>query len=312
LALHLYLPSQIKIMEQKRKIAFIINPVSGTTSKAEMPSMIESIIDKSKYDVCIKFTTCAGNGHELAKGFVAEGYDIVVSVGGDGTMNEIASALTETNTALGLIPCGSGNGLARHLGIPLDHKQAIALFNDCKIIKMDYGKANDVKFFCTCGAGFDAHIGHTFASAGKRGFLTYLRSIFTEFRKYKPKKYKFKTEEGKFKKKAFLVTFANASQYGNNAYIAPNADIQDGLIDVCILEPFPKFRALGIGFKLMSKKIDKCRYVQIMQTDKVRIKTKKNVVFHYDGEPCIMDRKVKISAVQKGLNIAVLSNSPLN
>jgi diacylglycerol kinase (ATP) len=298
-------------MDGKNKIGFIINPISGTKLKVDIPFLIESLVDKSKFDVIIKYTECAGHATSIAEEMVQSGFSIVVAVGGDGTMNEVARALLHTNTALGIIPCGSGNGLARHLEIPLNTKDAINLFNNHKIIEMDYGTANDIKFFCTCGVGFDAHIGHQFASSAKRGFISYLKSVLGEFIKYKAKKYKFKTTDNKFKKKAFLVTFANASQYGNNAYIAPHADIQDGLLDVCILEPFPAINAIGIGMKLMSKRINKCRFVQIMKVDEVKIKRKNKDVFHYDGEPCMMKKQIKIKAHKGGLKVAVLPTSLL-
>lgn len=293
------------------KIGFIINPISGTKSKQNVPELIHSIIDKEKFEPVIRYTENAGHGFKIARKMAKDGFPLVVAVGGDGTMNEIASALVHTNTALGIVPFGSGNGLARHLEIPLTTFEAIALYNNFRVVEIDYGLANDIKFFCTCGVGFDAHVGHQFAQSKSRGFFTYLKSILGAFMHYKAKNYKFKTSDLKFKKRAFLVTFANASQYGNNAYIAPQADIQDGLLDVCILEPFPVYQAVGIGMKLMRKRIDKCRYVQILKTDEVRIKRKKKDVFHFDGEPCIMKKKIKIKIVYKGLKVAVSHNSLL-
>lgn len=295
----------------KKKIGFIVNPKAGTTTKKNIPELINSIIDLEKFDIDIVYTEAPGHAHQLARKMAEENFHIAVAVGGDGTMNEVASALVHTNTALGIIPCGSGNGLARHLGIPLNIKEAISLFNYHRIIDIDYGTANDIKFFCTCGVGFDAHVGHIFAQNQKRGFWTYVKSVLGEFVKYKAKKYIFKTIEHKFKKRAFLITFANASQYGNDAFIAPHADIQDGLIDVCVLEPFPPLKAVEIGVKLMKRKIDQCRYVQILKASEIKIKRKKKDVFHYDGEPCIMKKKIVVRAHPKGLKVAVLYSSPL-
>ncbi len=291
------------------KIGFIINPISGTRTKENIPELIKEIIETNRFEPVIKFTECAGHATKIAKQMAKDGYSIVIAVGGDGTVNEVARSLIHTNTSLGIVPCGSGNGLARHLEIPLNIRNAIELINDHKIVEIDYGTANNIIFFCTCGVGFDAHIGHQFAHSKKRGFFTYLKSILSEFIKYRAKKYKFKTNESKFRKKAFLVTFANASQYGNNAYIAPNADIQDGLIDVCILEPFPAYRAFNIGVRLLSKRIEKSRYIEIMQTNEVRLKRKKRDVFHFDGEPCIMKKKIIVRSVPKGLKVVVAKNS---
>lgn len=296
-------------MQEIQKIGFIINPISGTRKKTDIPNYIHSTLG-NHYQIDIRFTERRGHAYELAQEMVGKQYSMVVAVGGDGTVNEVASALVHTSTALGIIPCGSGNGLARHLEIPLDWKKAIELFLHCKVIEIDYGTANDIKFFCTCGVGFDAHIGHIFSQNKKRGFWTYLKSVLGEFIRYKPRKYKFKTADYKFKKKAFLVTFANASQYGNDAYIAPHADIQDGLIDVSILEPFPTIKAVDIGVKLMSKKLDRCQYVQILRTKEVTLKRKKKDVFHYDGEPCLMKKKIHIKSHPRGLKVVVNIDAP--
>ena len=292
-------------MAELQKIGFIINPISGTRTKENIPELINNIIDNTQFETVIKFTEYAGQGREMSLKMAEDGFSMVIAVGGDGTVNEIASSLVHTNTALGIIPCGSGNGLARHLEIPLNIKEAIELINSARITEIDYGTANGIKFFCTCGVGFDAHIGHQFAQAKTRGFFTYLRSILWEFITYKAKKYKFKTNEIKFKKKAFLVTFANAAQYGNNAYIAPDADIQDGFLDVCILEPFPTISAVDIGLKLFRKRIAKCHYVEILRTNEVRIKRKNSDVFHFDGEPCMMDKTIVVKSHSKGLKVAV-------
>ncbi|MCX7985407.1 MAG: acylglycerol kinase family protein, partial [Bacteroidales bacterium] len=163
-------------MQSKEKIGFIINPISGTRNKDELPEYIYQILG-SRYEIEIKFTKRRGHAFELAQQMVERQFDIVVAVGGDGTVNEVASALVHTSSALGIIPGGSGNGLARHLEIPLDWKKAIELFLHFKKVPIDYGTANDIKFFCTCGVGFDAHVGHIFSQNKKRGFWTYLKSV---------------------------------------------------------------------------------------------------------------------------------------
>ena len=298
-------------MGNKEKIGFIINPKSGTRTKENIPQLIEEIIDHDRFEISVKYTQCAGHGIKIANDMAKEGCTMVVAVGGDGTVNEVAQSLLHTNSALAIIPGGSGNGLARHLRIPPNVKDALKLINNCKIVEIDHGTANDVAFFCTCGVGFDAHIGHEFSKQKTRGFFTYLKSILGEFMKYKPKKYKLKTQKEKISKRAFLVTFANASQYGNNAYIAPHADIQDGKIDVCILQPFPVHKAIEIGRRLLSKKINDSKYVDIIQTNEISIKRKRKDVFHFDGEPCIMKKKIVVKAHKGGLKVAVLVNSNL-
>ena len=147
----------------KKRVTFIVNPISGTHSKDELPDLIERVMDKEQFDCQIVSTEYAGHASELARQSADEGVDIVVAVGGDGTVNEVARSLTHTQTALAIVPCGSGNGLARHLCLPLDMKKAVGIINECCIDEFDYGIINDLPFFCTCGMGFDAFISLKFA-----------------------------------------------------------------------------------------------------------------------------------------------------
>ena len=167
-------------MANKKKIVFILNPISGTHSKKEIPETIDRTLDHELYDSEIRLTEYAGHASEIAKECTSEGVDIVGAIGGDGTVNEVARSLVHTQTALGIIPCGSGNGLARHLCLPLDIKKAIQIINACQIEAFDYGVINDLPFFCTCGMGFDAFISLKFAEAGKRGPVTYLENVRKE------------------------------------------------------------------------------------------------------------------------------------
>ena len=163
--------------EKKITIKFIVNPISGTKNKDEMPTLIEQTIDKSKFDYQVCFTEYAGHAAEMARQCVNDGIDICVAVGGDGTVNEVARSLVHSQTALGIIPCGSGNGLGRHLCLPLDAKKAMEIINHAQIELFDYGLINGMPFFCTCGMGFDAFISLKFAEAGKRGPITYVENV---------------------------------------------------------------------------------------------------------------------------------------
>ena len=212
-------------MIKKKKIVFIINPISGTVSKSGIPALIEQVLDKEKYSYEIRETEHAGHAEEIAIECKEQGVDVVVAVGGDGTVNEVARGITNSNTALGIIPCGSGNGLARHLMLPMDFKKDIDILNQCEIHDLDYGIINDHAFFCTCGMGFDAFISMKFAEAGKRGLTTYVENVLKEGLNYKPETYRIEDENGTIINRAFLISCANASQYGNNAYIAPHASM---------------------------------------------------------------------------------------
>ena len=288
----------------KEKILFLINPISGTKKKGNLPERILSLLDHSKFEAEIHITRFRGDATEVVPIKMAEGFRKFIAVGGDGTVNEIAKALVDTDGVLGIIPIGSGNGLARHLKIPINIEKAMKLINNGKVEAIDYGRINGSPFFCTCGVGFDAHIGNEFAKNKGRGFITYIKVTISDYFNYKPKKYSLKIDNlVKLKTRAFLITVANGSQYGNNAYISPNADIQDGNLDICILSPFRLYKAPGIGIRLFAKNIHKSALMHTEQAKKIVLKRKKAGVVHFDGEPCEMGKKIKISIVPKGLQV---------
>lgn len=289
----------------KKKIIFILNPISGTVSKAGIPGLIEERLDKEKFDCRIAETKYAGHATELAQQAARQGIDIVVAVGGDGTVNEVGRALVNTKTAMGILPCGSGNGLARHLNLPMNLKKCIDILNDCDIHTLDYGLINRHPFFCTCGMGFDAFISMKFAEAGKRGPITYMQKILEEGLNYQPETYEIEDEEGTHRYKAFLVSAANASQYGNNAYIAPQASMSDGLLDIIIMEPFDLIEAPQVAIELFNKTLDKNLKIKTFRASHIHIHRKSEGIIHYDGDPVMADADVDISIVPKGINIIV-------
>lgn len=290
----------------KQKIAFIINPISGAGSKKGLEYLIRENLDMGKYSPRIFYTEYAGHATKLARKLRKKGLAKIVAVGGDGTVNEVARALaSKEGVALGILPFGSGNGLARHLGIPLQTEKAVQLLNTGIETAIDYGRMNDEYFFCTCGMGFDAQVGAAFANSDKRGFWTYAGSTFREFFSYKPRKYKITLDGNKIKRRAFIVTVANAAQYGNNAYIAPQADIADGFFDVSIINPFPKHKSLWLGIRMFNRTLHHDEDVEIIKARDITIRRKKEGPVHFDGEPAIMGRKVKVSLVEKGLQVIV-------
>lgn len=289
----------------KAKVAFIINPKSGTQNKASLPDLIRKTIDAEKFDVTIAKTEYAGHGRELAKGFVEEHYDYVIACGGDGTMNEVASELVETETCFGIVPFGSGNGLARHLSISMMPQKALRQINRHMVRRIDCGMANDKKFFCTCGTGFDAHVSHKFAVKGKRGFLTYLKTVCSEYIKYKSNIYTLQGGSFTITQQAFLITFANASQYGNNAFIAPHASTRDGLIDICILKPFSFLSIPSLAFRLFQKEIDKSKHISTIQASDVTLVRPEAGEFHIDGDPVMMGASIHVRVIPEALKVIV-------
>ena len=229
----------------------------------------------------------------------------MVAIGGDGTVNEVARAIVHSKTALGIIPCGSGNGLARHLMIPMNIKRAIGIINRDEIHELDYGLINGHPFFCTCGMGFDAFVSQKFAEAGKRGPITYVENVLREGLKYEPETYEIQDEQGLTRAKAFLISCANASQYGNNAYIAPQASMSDGLLDVIIMEPFDVIEAPQISIEMFNKTLDKNSKIKTFRCQKLHIHRKQAGVIHFDGDPVMTDADVDIELKPKGIRVVV-------
>ncbi len=293
------------MFKKKEVVGFILNPKSGTGSKKSIPTEISKHLNTDRYKAAIEYSSFPGNATEIAKAFLAKGITKVIAVGGDGTVNEVAKALIDTNATLGIIPIGSGNGLARHLKIPLNIQGALYLINHGRIFMMDHGIINNTPFFCTAGVGFDAHIGYEFSKMKGRGFTNYARTTIREYFDYKPQHYTLGLNGNTIQREAFLITFANASQYGNNAYIAPGADVADGLLDVTIISPFPTFLAPSMGIKLFNRKIDKSKYVETFRVKELNVEREGEGAVHYDGEPAIMGSCLNVSIKHLGINVFV-------
>ena len=290
-------------MDSRKKILVLINPISGTSNKDYLPETIRQKIDTSLFNLSIRFTQRPNHAYQLAKEAATNGYYGVIAVGGDGTVNETASALCGTETALGIVPNGSGNGLARHLGIPLNIAEALTIINSCNIKQYDYCTANQHPFFCTCGVGFDAQVSAKFAKNGKRGPFSYVKSAVLEYLKYRPQSYKIITPDGVITEKAFIIACGNASQYGNNAYITPNADMQDGLIDVTVILPITPFDTAILGILLFSKHIDQDTNIISFRTPSLTIERVKSGIMHLDGETVMMPENIEIKCHHLGLNV---------
>ena len=295
--------------ERMKKIIFVVNPISGTQSKELILSLLNEKIDKARYSWEVVYTERAGHAVEIAAKAAEEKADIVVAIGGDGTINEIARSLVHTDTALGIIPCGSGNGLARHLHIPMEPKKALEVLNEGCMDVIDYGKINGTDFFCTCGVGFDAFVSLQFSKAARRGPLIYLEKTLLESLKYKPETYELEMDGSTSRYKAFLIACGNASQYGNNAYITPQATLNDGLLDVTILEPFTVLDVPALSFQLFNKTIDQNSRIKTFRCKTLRIHRSKPGVIHFDGDPMMMGENIDVNIIQRGLQVIVPKNA---
>ncbi len=283
-------------------IWFVLNPKSGTTTPARKNKIIQSI-NKLTHAKLI-FTEYAGHGTAIAQQAVNEGIERVVAIGGDGTVNEIAKGLIGSNTALGIVPIGSGNGLARHLNIPLKIEQAIQFALSRSAGYIDTCYLNDIPFFCTAGVGFDAFVANEFAQQGSRGLKTYAKMSLKSFRTYKSESYVIEHQGIAYEKMAFSITFANATQYGNNALISPKSKIDDGLVDLVILKPFPFGAAPVIGVRLFRGTLPNSRYIDMESSEQFVLKSTKPLLIHFDGEPLqLPTHEVKVGVLPKSLKV---------
>jgi len=288
-----------------KKIIAIINPISGTSSKKRILTLLGQYFPADEFERQFIFTEYHGHASIIAGQAVKDQTDYVIAVGGDGTVNEVAKALVHSSSVLGIVPTGSGNGLARDLSIPLDSRKALDVIKGCHVTAIDYCKANNEIFFCTCGVGFDARVSKRFAGEKKRGPWAYIKSVITELRYFKPDTYEITLENEVLKRKAFLVTCANASQYGNNAFIAPQADMNDGMMDVAILSPISFWDYLPLLIQMFTKQMRKNNKIQYYKSKKLILKRKKSGIMHIDGEPLQMGKTISIETVHNGLNVIV-------
>jgi diacylglycerol kinase (ATP) len=279
------------------KIRFIINPIAGTGKQKGIKDTIAKHLDN--YDIV--YTQKGGDATRLSSEAVRDDIDAVIAVGGDGTINECLIRLVNTKTALGVIPCGSGNGFAYHIGMYRTVEKAIVQLKNAKIETIDSCTANGAPFVNVSGIGFDAHISNLFAGLKERGFINYVKLILKEL-SYKPQEYTLQYEGIKRKIKAYMISFANASQYGNNARISPMADLQDGLLDFVIIKAFPKWQIPFFLLKVARGKTHFSKYVEIIQSKHMKISAN-NTLLHLDGEPYKAKNPVEIQLLPKSLKI---------
>lgn len=237
----------------KKHLRFIINPRAGVLPNGMIKLRAEALLNQDLFTFDFVETEYAGHARALARQAAADGVFAAVAVGGDGTVNEVASGLLHTNTALAIIPMGSGNGLARHIGLPMQPFKALEALNHSREAKMDVGYANEHPFLCMSGLGFDGQVAHLFSERRVRGIFSYLWIAAKEYFRYRPHTYHFEIKNSKgetpiiLDKRAFLVAFANANQFGNNFKIVPQASVHDGILHACIVKPFSTLK----GFQLI-------------------------------------------------------------
>jgi diacylglycerol kinase (ATP) len=292
------------------KYCFIVNPKSG--SGKALPALLKALQSSlRKDDYTILETQYAKHAGKLAQYAMDEGATRIIVAGGDGTMNEVAGVLAKTKTELALIPSGSGNGLARHCGIPLQAKNALNLALNGTSQPIDTVLINNNRCVNVAGIGFDAMIAKRFNNLKKRGHWAYVRTIMSAYPRYQPKKYRIKTDTIEFETEALFIGIANSSQFGNNATIAPQASICDGLADLCIFSKIPLLHIPASLFKLYHKRIDHSSFVNIIRIKNAMIECKESDFLHIDGEPTTISGKTEIAVDKASLHLVTPKTHPL-
>lgn len=290
---------------QKKRILFIINPVSGIGRRNKLPGMIGKVAAHFDVNYTIAHSEYAGHAIKLARDAAREGFDAVVAVGGDGSINEVAEGIMGSSCALGVIPAGSGNGLSHYLKLPFSKEKAISCIFKMRTTLIDTASINDRLFISVAGAGFDGRVAETFSHAHLRGFIAYAWMSVREYLFYQSKRYKIYVNGMTLKRKAFMLTFANSNQFGFNARIAPLASLNDGLLDLCIMRKPPLFAIPYFLPMLFMGKLHTTRYLEIIKTTEVRIFQLKSNIGHTDGDHHRFSRELKVRVHPLSLKIIV-------
>jgi YegS/Rv2252/BmrU family lipid kinase len=293
-------------MIKDQKARFIFNPRSG--HNARNPYLLEharQFIAEHRLNAEVKLTERPRHATELARKAIEDGCEIVIAIGGDGTMNEVASALVGTQTILGLIPCGSGNGLGRHLGIPGPGKGAFRTLLDGEPRSIDTGLVNGIPFFNAMGIGFDAEISDRFNRLSRRGLEAYARTAISAFFRFRPQVCSIQNGQSKLLTSAFIVSIANSDQYGNDCFIAPGAEVDDGRLNVTVIKKVNFINALPIAVRLFTRSIDGSRSVQRLSGSHFVIERNGPGLLHTDGETHEVGAVIEISVLPRSLRIMV-------
>ncbi len=289
-----------------KKTYLIINRLAGGKRMKNRISQLFDGFKKQSVNISFNYTERKGHAVELAQKAVAEKYDIIVAVGGDGTVNEVAGGLAGSGVTMGIIPMGSGNGLARELKIPLNIKKAIEIIIKGKDKPVDIWQMNNRSFLCAAGLGFDAAVAKKMTLSSKRGFWEYIRLTIKGSLSAKPVNISLLVKNHRIEKLVFMASFANASQLGNNAFISPGAKPDDGLLDIVLIKPMYKIFYPVLGLALFLRVIHWFKFFERHRVNSVIIQNASSNLFHTDGESVKMEFPVRINLLKDKLKVRVL------
>jgi len=297
-------------MSENKKVLFIINKYSGSGYQPKVEGRILWQCEQLRIEPSIEFTQGRGHATELAQQAAqSKKFDVVFAMGGDGTVNEVARGLVHTGQPMGILPKGSGNGLARHLGIPVDFKKSLALIGSRSFVEMDSFTVNGKLSVNVSGIGFDGHIASQFGKNGKRGFIGYSRLVMTEFFRFPEFEVEIVMDENVFRQRAFIIAFANSSQFGNNARVSPQASVCDEWLDVCFIKKVPIAQTLGFIQKMFMGQLEKSAFVDIVKGKKISISFSRPMPYHVDGEAMPPERDFLIEVQPASIRMVVPQKS---
>lgn len=293
--------------KSKKTILFIINPVLEKRSGLNLENLIMKFLDVGQFDYDILYSSSPEQISMLFESKEKK-YEIFIAAGGDGTVNSVGKLLIHSDKILGIIPLGSGNGLARSLKIPQNPKNAISTINRLKISTIDTGSANDIPFLNMAGVGFDAAVAHRYNQSLHRGFLAYLISVLIMLFRYHPEEYEIRVGQRSESIKAFLLAFGNTSQWGYHAHICPGADPSDGMLDLNNLKKFPVVALPFLASRLFLKNLHRSKYSETIRVNEAEITGIGEMTGHIDGEPVFFQKSLHIKVIPGSLKIITGKN----
>lgn len=288
---------------KQKNIFLIVNPLAGRKNRSKSLGRLITCLEEKGCSVEVSLTRYSGHAFELASEAISAGNDLIVAVGGDGTVSEVARALAGTNLPMGIVPWGSGNGLALDLGIHPGIRKCSDILVDGSDTRLDVCRFNEHLFFCTAGVGFNAVVAEKMGREGSRGFIKYIYLVVQQSFVYKPVNVRIKQGNRVIDRKVFMLTFANASQFGNNAFIAPKASMNDDLIDVVIVNAFSKLWIPLVVVALFFRKISLLPFVECFRANEVYFETERPLECYYDGEPDFLGGPALVKIDKKKITV---------
>lgn len=295
-----------------KNIHFIINPKAGSGKNILNIDFLGAYFKEPEYSLCVKYSKYKKQAIELTQNSIKEGAQTIVACGGDGTINEIASCLVGTNIKLGIIPIGSGNGLASHLMIPQVLKKAIEVIKNDDVVTIDVGRINEQYFFSNTGMGFDANVIKNYEALKKRTIIGYIKASFKSFNEYKKERdVKISIDRNHIILNPFLVFISNSNELGFNISLTPKASLMDGQLDVIIVPEISKIKMLLFGALMLIRKSHWLKEIKTYQTKNIEIYRNEGTFLNsqIDGEfHKVEDKKISISVLEKSLDILAPRN----